>query len=189
MDASASAPSGLEASTGSKTIADLLPLAAERYGDRVAVKFKREGTWHDLTVAQVATIAQEIGLGLVALGVQPGDRVSILCRTRPEWTYCDFGATEAGTCVVPIYPTNSPEECEWVLADSGARVVICEDAAPTATPKSSTAASPRSSRTIRSRSSTPQARPVRRRAASSRTATTARSSRWRSRPAPSRTRS
>jgi long-chain acyl-CoA synthetase len=129
MDASASASvsSGIEASTGSKTIADLLPLAAERYGDRVAVKVKREGAWHDVTVAQVAAIAQEIGLGLVDLGVQPGDRVSILCRTRPEWTYCDFGATEAGACVVPIYPTNSPEECEWVLSDSGARVVICED--------------------------------------------------------------
>jgi long-chain acyl-CoA synthetase len=128
MDASASATSGTEASTGSKTIADLLPLAAERYGDKVAVKVKRDGTWQDVTVAEVATIAQEIGLGLVDLGVQPGDRVSILCRTRPEWTYCDFGATETGACVVPIYPTNSPEECEWVLSDSGARVVICEDA-------------------------------------------------------------
>jgi long-chain acyl-CoA synthetase len=129
MDASAtSGTSAIEASTGSKTIADLLPLAAERYGDRVAVKHKQDGSWHDVTVAEVATIAQEIGLGLVDLAVQPGERVSLLCRTRPEWTYCDFGATEAGACVVPIYPTNSPEECEWVLADSGARAVICEDA-------------------------------------------------------------
>ena len=128
MDASASATSGTEASTGSRTIADLLPLAAERYGDRLAVMVKREGSWQEVTIAEVASIAQEIGLGLVDLGVQPGDRVSILCRTRPEWTYCDFGATETGACVVPIYPTNSPEECEWVLSDSGARVVICEDA-------------------------------------------------------------
>jgi long-chain acyl-CoA synthetase len=128
MDASASATSGTEASTGSRTIADLLPLAAERYGDNLAVKVKRDGAWQDVTVAEVAAIAQEIGLGLVDLGVQPGDRVSILCRTRPEWTYCDFGATETGACVVPIYPTNSPEECEWVLSDSGARAVICEDA-------------------------------------------------------------
>jgi len=120
------------AGTGSKTIADLLPLAAERYGDRVAVKHKQDGAWHDVTVAEVAAIAQQIGLGLADLGVDPGDRVAILCRTRPEWTYCDFGATETGACVVPIYPTNSPEECEWVLADSGARVVICEDAAQVA---------------------------------------------------------
>jgi len=128
MDASASATSGTEASTGSRTIADLLPLAAERYGDRVAVKVKRDGAWRDVTVAETAAAAQEIGLGLVDLGIEPGDRVSILCRTRPEWTYCDFGATETGACVVPIYPTNSPEECEWVLADSGAKAVICEDA-------------------------------------------------------------
>jgi long-chain acyl-CoA synthetase len=128
MDASASATSGTEASTGSKTIADLLPLAAERYGNCVAVRYKHDGTWRDVTVAEVAGIAREIGLGLVDLGIQPGDRVSILCRTRPEWTYADFGATEAGACVVPIYPTNAPEECEWVLVDSGARAVICEDA-------------------------------------------------------------
>ena len=52
MDASASATSGTEASTGSKTIADLLPLAAERYGDRVAVRYKRDGAWHDVTFAR-----------------------------------------------------------------------------------------------------------------------------------------
>ncbi len=133
MDASAtSGMSGTEASTGSKTIADLLPLAAERYGDRVAVKVKHDGAWQDVTVGEVAVIAQEVGLGLVELGIERGDRVAILCRTRPEWTYCDFGATEAGACVVPIYPTNSPEECEWVLADSGARAVVCEDAAQVA---------------------------------------------------------
>jgi long-chain acyl-CoA synthetase len=132
MDASASAPGGVEASTGSQTIADLLPLAAERYGDRVGVKHKADGAWQDVTVAEVATIAQEIALGLIDLGVEPGDRVSILCRTRPEWTYCDLGATQTGACVVPIYPTNSPEECAWVLSDSGARVAICEDASQVA---------------------------------------------------------
>jgi long-chain acyl-CoA synthetase len=129
MDASAaSATSAVEASTGSSTIADLLPLAAARYGDRVAVTYKRDGTWIEVTTAEVQAIAEEVALGLVALGIQPGDGVSLLCRTRPEWTYCDFGATEAGAIVVPIYPTNSPEECEWVLKDSGARAVICENA-------------------------------------------------------------
>lgn len=133
MDASAaSATSATEASTGSRTIADLLPLAAARYGDRVAVTFKRDGTWQQVTTAEVAAVAEEIALGLVALGIEPRDAVSILCRTRPEWTYCDFGATETGATVVPIYPTNSPEECEWVLLDSGARAVICEDAAQVA---------------------------------------------------------
>ncbi len=123
-----SATSAIDASTGSKTIADLLPLAVERYGERTAARHKRDGTWHDVTFAEVGTLAQEIGLGLVDLGIAAGDRVAILCRTRPEWTYCDFGATQAGAVVVPIYPTNAPEECEWVLVDSAARAVICEDA-------------------------------------------------------------
>src|SRR4029077_17414659 len=81
----------------------------------------------EVPVADVREIADEIALGLIALGIAPGDRVSILCRTRPEWTSCDFGATQAGAVVVPIYPTNSPEECAWVARDSDARAVFCED--------------------------------------------------------------
>jgi long-chain acyl-CoA synthetase len=126
MDASAA--SAADASTGSKTIADLLPLAAEQHRDQVAVRFKHDGAWHDVTFGEVGTIAEEIALGLIDLGIVAGDRVSILCRTRPEWTYCDFGATQAGAVVVPIYPTNSPEECEWVAKDSDARAIVCENA-------------------------------------------------------------
>src|SRR6185437_10448644 len=52
--------------------------------------------------------------------------------TRPEWTYCDLAITLAGAVVVPIYPTSSPEECEWVLTDSGAVAVIAETPAQVA---------------------------------------------------------
>ncbi|MDW5596019.1 long-chain fatty acid--CoA ligase [Conexibacter stalactiti] len=120
--------SAAEASTGSQTIADLLPLAVARYGDRTALKTKRDGAWHDVTFAEVGRIADEIGLGLIDLGIAAGDRVSILCRTRPEWTYADWGAIEAGAVVVPIYQTNSPEECDWVLGDSDAVAVFAENA-------------------------------------------------------------
>jgi long-chain acyl-CoA synthetase len=126
MEASTATPSG----TGSRTIADLLPRAAALFGDHVAVKHKdADGSWRELTFAEVGEIAQEIGRGLLDLGIAAGDRVSILCTTRPEWTYASFGITEAGAVVVPIYPTNSPEECEWVLADSEAVAVVCENAA------------------------------------------------------------
>jgi long-chain acyl-CoA synthetase len=125
MEATTAAP----LHTGSRTIADLLPRAAELFGDHVAVKHKdADGVWCALTFAEVGGIAREIGLGLLDLGIAAGDRVSILCTTRPEWTYASFAATEAGAVVVPIYPTNSPEECEWVLSDSGAVAVVCEDA-------------------------------------------------------------
>jgi long-chain acyl-CoA synthetase len=69
-----------------------------------------------------------VGRGLIDLGIEPGDRVAILCATRPEWTYVDFGITSTGAVAVPIYPTNSPEECQWVAGNSEARVVVCEDA-------------------------------------------------------------
>jgi long-chain acyl-CoA synthetase len=70
----------------------------------------------------------EVALGLIELGIEPGDRVCILSDTRVEWTLASYGITAAGGIVVPIYPTNSPSECKWVIGNSGARAVICEDA-------------------------------------------------------------
>ncbi|HEX2085705.1 MAG TPA: AMP-dependent synthetase/ligase [Solirubrobacteraceae bacterium] len=128
------APSTTQQSTGSKTIADLLPKAAEKYGDQPAVrsKDKASGEWKDLSFREVGEIVFEIGRGLIDLGIQPGDRVSLLCNTRPEWTYVDFAISTAGGVVVPIYPTNSPEECEWVAGNSDSVAVVCEDASQVA---------------------------------------------------------
>jgi long-chain acyl-CoA synthetase len=116
-------------STGSKTIADMAALAAEKHGELVAVRYKREGVWHDVTYAELGEIVSEIARGLIDLGLQPGDRVALLCTTRAEWTYVDFAITSAGGVVVPIYPTNSPSECAWVTGNSESRFVVCEDAA------------------------------------------------------------
>src|SRR3954454_20928532 len=114
--------------TGATTIAALCARAAERYGDQVAIKHKVDGEWRDVTFAQLGETVTEIGLGLIALGLQPGERVAILCNTRPEWTYADFAISSAGGVVVPIYPTNSAEECEWVAGNSESVFVVCEDA-------------------------------------------------------------
>jgi long-chain acyl-CoA synthetase len=119
-------------STGSKTIADLIGRAAERYSDRVAARRKVDGVWEDITYAQVGVIVREVALGLMDLGIEPGDRVCILSSTRVEWTYCDFAISSAGAAVVPIYATNSPEECEWVAGNSEAVAVVCENAAQVA---------------------------------------------------------
>jgi long-chain acyl-CoA synthetase len=119
-------------STGSKTIADMIGRAADRYGDRVAAIHKVDGAWREVTFAEVGEIVAEIGRGLIALGVEPGERVCILSTTRAEWTYCDFAISAAGAVVVPIYPTNSPEECEWVAGNSDAVAIVCEDASQVA---------------------------------------------------------
>lgn len=123
---------GVEESTGSATIADMMARAAERFGDRPAAKYKRDGTWHDVSFAEVGAIVSEIARGLIDLGLEPGDRVALLCTTRPEWTYTDFAITSAGGVVVPIYPTNSPSECAWVAGNSESRFVVCEDASQVA---------------------------------------------------------
>jgi long-chain acyl-CoA synthetase len=111
-----------------RTISRAAADAAERHGDRVSVRFQQDGEWRKLTFAEVAEIVDEIALGLVALGTEPGDRVALLANTRPEWTFSSLAISRAGAVVVPIYPTNSPEECEWVIGNSDSRIVICEDA-------------------------------------------------------------
>src|SRR5690242_952710 len=117
----------LEQATG-RTMADLASAAAERFGDRVAVRHKRDGDWAELTYGEVGTIVDEIAKGLIELGLQAGDRACVLANTRPEWTFASFGISGAGGVVVPIYPTNSPKECQWCAGDSQAKVVFAEDA-------------------------------------------------------------
>jgi long-chain acyl-CoA synthetase len=117
----------LTASTTARTIALAAPVAAERHGDRPAVRHKDGDEWRELTFNEVLEIVDELALGLIEAGIEAGDRVAILANTRPEWTYASLAISSAGAVVVPIYPTNSPDECEWVLSDSGARAVFCED--------------------------------------------------------------
>jgi long-chain acyl-CoA synthetase len=122
MEATAAA-----ATTGSQTIADLIARSAVEHAEHVAVRYKRDGTWHDVTYAQLADIVEEIGLGLIDLGIQAGERVCILANTRPEWSYVDMAVVSAGAVAVPIYQTNSPEECLWVISDSEACAIVCEN--------------------------------------------------------------
>jgi long-chain acyl-CoA synthetase len=113
---------------GSKTIADLLPNAIARFGPQPAAMFKDDdGKWVTRSFDEVGDTVRSLSLGLMGLGVEKGDKVSILANTRPEWTYFDFAALTAGAIVAPIYQTNSPEECRYVLVDSDAKVVVVED--------------------------------------------------------------
>jgi long-chain acyl-CoA synthetase len=113
--------------TQSKTLADLLPRSAAAYGSDPAVRYKDGGAWVDRSFQQVFEIVKPLALGLVALGIEKGDRVAILGNTRPEWTYFDWAALSIGATVVPIYQTNSPEECAYVLENSDAKVCVVEN--------------------------------------------------------------
>ncbi|MGH2912995.1 MAG: AMP-binding protein, partial [Solirubrobacteraceae bacterium] len=119
--------SATQSTTGSQTIADLISRSAAERPNHVAVRYKHNGTWHDVTYKQVADIVEEIALGLIDLSIGAGERVCILANTRPEWSYADMAITSMGGVVVPIYQTNSPEECLWVISDSGASAIVCEN--------------------------------------------------------------
>jgi long-chain acyl-CoA synthetase len=110
------------------TIADLLPVAVSVHGPSRAVMYKDDsGVWASKTFTEVGEIVRKLALGLMELGLEKGDKVSILANTRPEWSYFDFAALTAGATVVPIYQTNSAEECQYVLENSDAKAVIVED--------------------------------------------------------------
>jgi long-chain acyl-CoA synthetase len=125
------ATSPSDAATGSKTLADLMPLAAEKHADLVAQRYKDQskGVWVDISYPELGDTVKQLSLGLLQLGIERGDKVGILANTRPEWTYSDFAILCAGGTVVPIYQTNSPEECLYVLDHSESKAVILEDAA------------------------------------------------------------
>ena len=114
----------------SSTLADLLPHAASKFASNGAFLFKNDHeTWENVSFDQVLAQVQNLTLGLIDLGVKPGDRVSLLGSTRVEWTLFDFAVMSAGAIVAPIYQTNSPGECQYVIEHSGARFLVVEDEA------------------------------------------------------------
>jgi long-chain acyl-CoA synthetase len=119
--------SAVEASTGSKTMADMVGLAAAQRGDKTALLHKQGDDWVEISYAELGAIVKEIALGLADLGVDKGDRVSILSHSRPAWTYANFAILASGATSVSIYQTNSPEECRYVLEHSESRAVFVED--------------------------------------------------------------
>ncbi|CAJ1582200.1 long-chain fatty acid--CoA ligase [[Mycobacterium] wendilense] len=85
-----------------------------------------DGQWHPVTAAEAAALVRSAAQGLIAEGVQPGDRVAIFSATRFEWAILDFAILAIGALTVPIYETSSAEQVAWVLSDSGAVAVFAE---------------------------------------------------------------
>ncbi|MDX8150687.1 long-chain fatty acid--CoA ligase [Patulibacter brassicae] len=117
-----------DAAPGGTTVAAFAATLAEGRRDDVALRHKQDGAWPEVTYGDLHDRIDAIARGFLALGLDHGDRVSILAETRPEWTTVSLAVTAAGLVVVPIYPSNSPEECAWVLGDAASRVVVVENA-------------------------------------------------------------
>ena len=95
--------------------------------DRVAMRKKDLGIWKQYTWADYAARAAAVGLGLRALGVEPGDRVAVHSLNRPAWVLADLGAQGIGAVTVGVYPTCPAAEVEYLLRHSGSKVLIAED--------------------------------------------------------------
>ncbi|HEX4735736.1 MAG TPA: AMP-dependent synthetase/ligase [Thermoleophilaceae bacterium] len=118
----------VESSTGSKTMADLALLAARKHAGHTALKYKNGDQWTDVSFEEFGDTVRETALGLMSLGLEKGDRVSILSNTRPEWAYACFSILSAGGVSVSIYQTNSPSEVQYVANHSESKVIFAEDA-------------------------------------------------------------
>ena len=95
--------------------------------NRVALRHKDYGIWHDVTWAQYGEKVRQVAMGLISLGLQKGECVCIISENRPEWVYADFGIMSAGGVTAGIYTTNAPEQCGYIVQNSGARFYIAEN--------------------------------------------------------------
>jgi long-chain acyl-CoA synthetase len=108
-------------------MADLALLAAQKHAGRTALKYKKDDAWVDVSFEEFGDAVRETALGLMALGLEKGDRVSILANTRPEWAYACFAILSAGGVSVSIYQTNSPSEVQYVANHSESKAIFVED--------------------------------------------------------------
>lgn len=112
-----------------KTIVQSFVDNAHTFRDDVIIKYKKEKgkPYIDLTWRELEAAVVSLASGLIGLGLAPGDRVAIQSFNRLEWIVTDLGTMLAGGVVVPIYHTNTPDQCAYIIDDAGARFVVVED--------------------------------------------------------------
>ena len=109
-------------------VTDLLVDRLAATPDLVLFSLPRDGQWLPVTTREFHAQVVALAKGLVAAGIEPGDKIGLICKTRYEWTLIDFAVWFAGAVLVPVYETSSPGQVQWNLGDSGAVAVIVETA-------------------------------------------------------------
>ena len=109
------------------TVVALFLKRATEDAKRIALREKDLGVWNPITWGEYGEIAREVGLGLMALGMAPGDVCSIASEVRREWLFADLGIICAGGVTNGVYPTDSPSQVEYLINDSGTRFYFAED--------------------------------------------------------------
>src|SRR5206468_8520446 len=106
------------------TLPGLCLEAIARHNKPDAVNEKREGQWVHISGSEFVGRVRQVALGLVDLGIQPGDRVGLISENRPEWSIADLAILSAGAVTVPLYTTQSIDQIEYIIRDSGACAIL-----------------------------------------------------------------
>ena len=105
-------------------------MAARRFASElprsIPFEYFQGSTWRPVTMGDFLHRVDEVAAGLIASGVRPGDRVALMASTRYEWVVVDMAVWTAGAITVPVYPSSSAGQVEWILEDSGSRLLIAE---------------------------------------------------------------
>ncbi len=109
-----------------RRLIDLIEKRVEKSPDRPALLHSVGGKWESLTWLEFDEITNHIAHGLMAMGLEPGQSVAILSRSRLEWVLADIGIIKAGCCSVPIHANSLPEQIEHILTDSNSRAIFFE---------------------------------------------------------------
>ncbi|KOG55177.1 long-chain fatty acid--CoA ligase [Streptomyces griseoflavus] len=107
-------------------LTDLIRRNAAQHPDVAVLGRKVDGRYEDVTATQFLAEVRAVAKGLMATGIEPGDRIGLMSRTRYEWTLLDFAIWSAGAVTVPVYETSSAEQVQWILGDSGAVACLVE---------------------------------------------------------------
>ncbi|MET8954668.1 AMP-dependent synthetase/ligase [Streptomyces sp. NPDC004129] len=127
---------------GTGSTADLPFTNAAEAPDAVVMRRQDGSGWRPVTATAFAADVTAAAQGLIAAGLEPGGRVVVMSRTRYEWAVLDFAIWAAGGQTVPVYPTSSAEQVEWIVRDAGVRLVVVETARNAATVAAATAGHP-----------------------------------------------
>ncbi|MDX6447416.1 MAG: long-chain acyl-CoA synthetase [Blastocatellia bacterium] len=112
-----------------RTLVEVYERAVRLHPKPDTLNYKSKGAWHPVSGQDMLTRARRIALGLYSLGVRRGDRVALLSESRVEWVLADQGCVFSGAVSVPVYPTLTPSQVEYILKDCGARMLFVSTSA------------------------------------------------------------
>jgi long-chain acyl-CoA synthetase len=111
---------------GSTNLTDAPFTRASEHPEQIVARRPEGSGWEDVSATEFRADIIRVAKGLIAAGVEPGDRVALMSRTRYEWTVVDYAIWAAGGVTVPIYETSSAEQVQWIVGDAGAKMIFTE---------------------------------------------------------------